>query len=55
VTGWVAVSQTMLQNFGWMAAQQRGRADLAFAWLDQYQPVGRVGKSILLYQIPAQR
>ena len=55
VTGWVAVSQTMLQNFGWMAAQQRGRPDLAFAWLDQYQPVGRVGKSILLYQIPAQR
>jgi hypothetical protein len=55
VTGWVAVSQTMLQNFGWMAAQQRGRSDLAFAWLDRYQPLGRVGKSILLYEIPAQR
>jgi hypothetical protein len=53
VTGWVAVSHTMLQNYGWMAAQQRGRGDLAFAWLDQYQPVGRVGKSILLYFIPA--
>ena len=53
VTGWVAVSHTMLQNYGWMAAQQRGREDLAFAWLDQYQPVGRVGKSILLYYIPA--
>jgi hypothetical protein len=53
VTGWVAVSHTMLQNYGWMAAQQRGRQDLAFAWLDRYQPVGRVGKSILLYYIPA--
>jgi hypothetical protein len=42
----------MLQNYGWMAAQQRGRQDLAFAWLDHYQPVGRVGKSILLYYIP---
>ena len=53
VTGWIAVSHTMLQNYGWTAAQQRGRKDLAFAWLDQYQPVGRVGKSILLYYIRA--
>ena len=54
VTGWVAVSQTMLQNYGWMVAQQRGRQDLAFAWLDQYQPVAKVGKSILLYRIPSE-
>ena len=52
VTGWVAVSHTMLQNYGWMASQQRSRPDLAFAWLDPYQPAGRVGKSILLYYIP---
>jgi hypothetical protein len=52
VSGWIAVSQTMLKNYGWMVSQQRGRPDLAFAWLDQYQPVGRVGKSILLYYIP---
>jgi hypothetical protein len=52
VTGWVAVSQTMLKNYAWMVAQQRGRPDLAFAWLDRYQPIGRVGKSILLYYIP---
>jgi hypothetical protein len=52
VTGWVAVSYTMLQNYGWMAAHQRGRKDLAFAWLDAYQPVARVGKSILVYRIP---
>jgi hypothetical protein len=51
VTGWVAISYTMRENFGWMAAQQRGRRDLAFAWLDGYQPVTRVGKSILLYHI----
>jgi hypothetical protein len=52
VTGWVAVSQTMLKNYGWMVSQQRGRGELAFAWLDAYQPVGRVGKSILLYYVP---
>jgi hypothetical protein len=52
VPGWVAISYTMRENFGWMAAQQRGRSDLAFAWLDRYQPVARVGKSILLYYIP---
>jgi hypothetical protein len=52
VTGWVAISYTMRENFGWMAAQQRGRSDLAFAWLDRYQPVARVGKSILLYHVP---
>jgi hypothetical protein len=52
VTGWVAVSQTMLRNYGWMVAQQKGRQDLAFAWLDRYQPVAKVGKSILLYKIP---
>jgi hypothetical protein len=47
----VAVSQTMVKSYGWMVAQERGRKDLAFAWLDQYQPVARVGKSILLYRI----
>jgi 4-amino-4-deoxy-L-arabinose transferase-like glycosyltransferase len=52
VTGWVAVSQTMLKNYGWMVAQQRGRRDLAFDWLEQYLPTARVGKSILLYYIP---
>ena len=52
VTGWVAVSHTMLKNYGWMVAQQKGRQDLAFAWLDGYQPVAKVGKSILLYRIP---
>jgi hypothetical protein len=32
--------------------KQHGREDLAFAWLDQYCPVARAGKSILLGQIP---
>jgi hypothetical protein len=52
VTGWVAVSHTMVRNYGWMVAQQKGRSDLAFAWLDKYQPLAKVGKSILLYHIP---
>ncbi len=51
VKGWVAVSYTMLHNYGWMVAQQQGRGDLAFAWLDRYRPVAKVGKSILLYDI----
>jgi len=53
VTGWVALSYTMRENYGWMVAQQRGRSDLAFAWLEGYRPVAKIGKSILLYQIPA--
>jgi hypothetical protein len=52
VKGWVAVSFTMLKTYGWVAAREQGRADNAFAWLDMYQPVTRVGKSILLYYIP---
>ena len=52
VTGWVAISYTMRENYGWMVAQQRGRTDLAFSWLDRYQPVARIGKSILLYHAP---
>jgi len=52
VTGWVAISFTMQKTYGWVVAQQRGRSDLAFAWLDRYQPVARVGRSILLYDIP---
>jgi Dolichyl-phosphate-mannose-protein mannosyltransferase len=52
VTGWVAVSFTMLKTYSWLVAQQAGRSDRGFAWLDRYQPVARVGKSILLYRIP---
>ncbi len=52
VKGWVAVSYTMLKTYGWLAAQQQGRSDNGFAWLERYQPVARVGKSILLFYIP---
>jgi hypothetical protein len=52
VSGWVAISFTMQKTYGWVVAQQKGRSDRAFAWLDRYQPVARVGKSILLYDIP---
>jgi 4-amino-4-deoxy-L-arabinose transferase-like glycosyltransferase len=55
VTGWVAVSFTKVKTYGWLVAQQRQRPDNGFAWLDRYQPVARVGKSILLYNIPAER
>jgi hypothetical protein len=52
VKGWVAVSFTMLKTYSWLVAQQRGRAEPGFAWLERYQPVARVGRSLLLYQIP---
>jgi hypothetical protein len=48
----VAVSFTRLKTYAWLVARQQGRRELAFAWLDRYQPVARVGKSILLYYIP---
>lgn len=52
VKGWVAISFTEMKTFGLLLARSAGRHDSAYAWLDQYQPVERVGKSILLYHIP---
>ena len=52
VTGWVAISYTQMKTFGLLLARNAGRPDSAYAWLDQYQPQERVGKSILLYHIP---
>jgi len=51
VTGWVAISYTMLKLHGRMLAQAAGRPDSAYAWLERSQPVARIGKSILLYHI----
>jgi len=44
--GWVAVSLTTLKM---QRAKLRGTMPRAFSWLDDYRPVARVGKSILLY------
>jgi hypothetical protein len=52
VSGWVAISFTLLKTFGRHMAAERGRSDSAYGWLDAYQPVERVGRSILLYRIP---
>jgi hypothetical protein len=52
VTGWVAVSFTMLKTYSWLVAQQQGKTEPGFAWLERYQPVTRIGKSLLLYRIP---
>jgi 4-amino-4-deoxy-L-arabinose transferase-like glycosyltransferase len=51
VKGWVAISYTTLKLRGLLLAQAAGRRDPAYGWLDRYQPVSRVGKSILLYHI----
>jgi hypothetical protein len=42
-TGWIAASQTMLAGVG---------GDGAYEWLNELEPVGRVGASLVLYYIP---
>ncbi len=44
--GWIAISEMHLKDLG---ARNRPRG--AYDWLLQYQPVERVGKSILLYHL----
>jgi 4-amino-4-deoxy-L-arabinose transferase-like glycosyltransferase len=58
VTGWIAVSVRALQT-GQVAFCENGHMlpdegypSDALSWLDNYQPVARVGKTILLYDIP---
>jgi hypothetical protein len=51
VKGWVAISYTTLKLRGRLLAQSAGRRDGAYDWLMRYQPVAKVGKSILLYHI----
>jgi len=41
--GWIAASQTMLAGVG---------GDGAYEWLNELQPVGRVGSSFVLYYVP---
>ena len=45
-TGWIAASQTMLAGVG---------GDGAYEWLNELQPVGRVGSSLVLCYIPPPR
>ena len=46
-SGWIAVSETCVRNRG---ADQLYCGELE--WLDRYQPVTRVGRSIRLYHVP---
>ena len=43
-TGWLAVSATFLQT-------SRAYPDASYAWLDQYEPVEKIGYSIFVYNI----
>ena len=45
-TGWIAASQTMLAGVG---------GDGAYEWLNELQPVGRVGPSLVLYHVTPPR
>ncbi len=47
VTGWIAISEMQRQDVG---ARDRPRG--AYDWLAAYEPVARVGKSIVLYRVP---
>jgi hypothetical protein len=49
VTGWFAISLRALR-FG--SLTHKSYPPEAFDWLNAYQPVGRVGKTMLLYYIP---
>jgi len=51
-TGWIAISYFNRITLSRVIARQMGRPGGAYDWLDQYQPVQLVGKSILLYHIP---
>jgi 4-amino-4-deoxy-L-arabinose transferase-like glycosyltransferase len=46
VRGWIAISEMHLEDLG---ARNRKRG--AYDWLKNYEPVERVGKSILLYRV----
>jgi hypothetical protein len=64
VTGWIAISETYRRGIaGWYSrngdpcdpAQMTREAPpdpAQYSWLDAYQPVERVGTSILLYHVP---
>jgi 4-amino-4-deoxy-L-arabinose transferase-like glycosyltransferase len=66
-TGWIAISETYRKGVATFSyrdgdycdpAQFVGSAPpdpTAYAWLDAYEPVARVGASILLYDIPEAR
>jgi len=45
--GWIAISRLRLRYDDTITPPFDG-----FAWLDEYTPVARVGKSILLYNVP---
>jgi hypothetical protein len=51
VTGWFAISLRALRVGDLFHTTYPPDA---FAWLGRYQPVARVGKTILLYKIPAE-
>lgn len=49
-TGWVAISLFDLEEGGWY--QSKPVPPDAYSWLEAYQPVALVGRSIRLYYIP---
>jgi hypothetical protein len=53
-TGWIAVSATLLEGGRGKPAPGFNDPTGYFNWLDNYEPVARAGKSILIYHIPSE-
>lgn len=54
-TGWIAVSVHMLTIESGAIQQEQRRTDHPLGWLEAYQPVARIGKTIKLYYIQPRR
>jgi 4-amino-4-deoxy-L-arabinose transferase-like glycosyltransferase len=54
-TGWVAVSTHILMIEARYIQAEAGRPDSPLGWLESEKPVARAGKSIKIYNVPANR
>ncbi len=49
--GWIAVSATLLQGGRGQAAKGYDRDTTYYRWLDEYEPISKIGYSIFVYKI----
>ena len=51
-TGWIAVSATLLQNGRGKAVRGFTGSTTHYMWLNDYEPVAKIGYSIFVYYLP---